>query len=582
MNAPECDPDSADRARYTLRHLGVKLAYQEVLAVRDARSLIAASAASQLGDWLYNAALLGYVYAATGSGAWVGTATISRLIPYVLLGPVGGMIADRYDRRTVLLVGDLARLVLMLVLAAAVAADAPILVVIACTALSSAAGSAERPAAMALLPGLVGEARLGPANALLHTVQDLGVVVGPALGALLLLIAPSEIAFLANAGTFAISAIFVSSIRRSVAPRRDRAADGVIGQLVDGLRAARATPFIVPLILVVAMGEFTYGAQTVQLVLFAEQQLDLGASGYGWLLAAAGVGGLLSALVNPKLTASRRVSAIIVVTGVVFGITQLIYAGTDYWVVALIATVIGGIGLVAGEVVGETAIARITSRDSLGIVMGLFDSLSVAAMVLGALLASVLVEATTLTTSLVVLGGLSLLVVVACRASLKGLDTLNGERVDAIALRVAVIERLPIVVGVPRMVVEMLASSAQVCALPPGVDVVVQDAPAHAFYAIVDGRAVVHRDGEVVVHLGPGDHFGERGLLDNAPRNATVTTETDSTLLRIEGEALLESVQVSPTMVSALDTGQGSNRSATGGAVGRPTALVDDADWIER
>ena len=73
-------------------------AYRDVLAIPDARALIGASAASQLGDWLYNAALLGYVYAATGSAGWVGAATICRLLPYVLLGPVGGMIADRYDR----------------------------------------------------------------------------------------------------------------------------------------------------------------------------------------------------------------------------------------------------------------------------------------------------------------------------------------------------------------------------------------------------------------------------------------------------------------------------------------------------
>ena len=71
--------------------------YREVLRVRDARALIGASAVSQLGDWLYNAVLLAYVYAATGSAGWVGAATIFRLLPYVLLIPVGGMLADRYD-----------------------------------------------------------------------------------------------------------------------------------------------------------------------------------------------------------------------------------------------------------------------------------------------------------------------------------------------------------------------------------------------------------------------------------------------------------------------------------------------------
>ena len=78
-------------------------AYRGVLAVREARALIGASAASQIGDWLYNAALLGYVFSATHSAAWVGAATIGRLLPYVLLGPFGGAVADRYPRRTVLL-----------------------------------------------------------------------------------------------------------------------------------------------------------------------------------------------------------------------------------------------------------------------------------------------------------------------------------------------------------------------------------------------------------------------------------------------------------------------------------------------
>src|SRR5215510_15859734 len=93
-------------------------AYRDVLGIPGARALIGASAASEIGNWLYNAALLAYVYSATHSAGWVGAATICRLLPYVLLGPIGGTIADRYDRRTVLLAGDLIRLALMLVLAA--------------------------------------------------------------------------------------------------------------------------------------------------------------------------------------------------------------------------------------------------------------------------------------------------------------------------------------------------------------------------------------------------------------------------------------------------------------------------------
>src|SRR5262249_53539538 len=96
-------------------------AYRDVLGVPAARALIGASAASEIGNWLCNAALLGYVYSATHSAGWVGAATICRLLPFVLLGPFGGAVADRYSRRTVLLTGDALRLVLMAVIAATVA-----------------------------------------------------------------------------------------------------------------------------------------------------------------------------------------------------------------------------------------------------------------------------------------------------------------------------------------------------------------------------------------------------------------------------------------------------------------------------
>jgi MFS family permease len=548
-------------------------AYREILAIRDARRLIAASAVSQLGDWLFNAALLGTVYASTGSARWVGAATICRLLPYVLLGPLGGSIADRFDRRTVLLVGDVSRALLMLTLAAAVESDAPVELVLALTALASCAGTAERPAAMALLPRLVGEARLGPANALLHTVQDLGVVVGPALGALLLAVAPDSIAFLANGLTFAVSATLVSTLRRRVVMAREHEEAGF--HFLQALRTARGTPFVVPVLVVIAMAELTYGAQTVQLVVYAAQRLDLGAAGYGYLLAASGVGGVLSALVTPRLATSTRVSAVVVLAGALYCLTQLAYAERGELVFALAVTLVGGACFVACEVVGETTLARLAPAGSLGRLMGVVEGVAIGAMVAGALLAPVLLAWTSLRGSFWILGLATALVTLLSAAALRGLDALSRQRAEALASRVAILERLPIVAGAPPLVLEQLASAAQLCPLPEGVDVVVQGAPAHAFYAVVEGRVVVERDGEQVASLGPGDHFGERGLLDNAPRNATVTTTEPSTLLRLEGEVLLEALQTAPLLRPALDR---SNLPARSSAAA-PTPLVDDPAW---
>jgi MFS family permease len=552
-------------------------AYRSVLAIREARALISASAASQIGDWLYNAALLAYVFSTTDSAVWVGAATIGRLLPYVLLGPFGGAVADRYPRRTVLLVGDLLRLLLMVALAAVVAGEGPVAVVIGLTALSSAAGSAEQPAALALLPRLVGERRLGPANALLHTVQDLGVVVGPAIGAVLLAVSSASVAFLANAGTFAISALLIATLPRHTS--RGAKEHGAAAGVLAGVRTARITPFVIPLFLLAAMVEFTYGAQTVQLVVYAEDALDLGTGGYGVLLAASGAGGLISALFNGQLATSRRLTLVVVGAAALACGTQFVYAGSELLVVAVVATVIGGAGLVSCEVVAETVLARVVPGETLGRVAGLFTATSIAAMVGGAVLASALVNAVSLEGSFWILGAGALIVAVSCVLGLRGLDEVSHRRTEELASRLAVVEGLPVTAGVPQLVLERLASASELRPLSPETDVVVQGEPADALYAVVSGRVVVHQDGVVRVHLGPGDSFGERGLLDNAPRNATVTTEMETLVLWIDGDVLLDALEAAPTLAPAL------NRSSAARGVLVPPdepPLIDDPRWVER
>jgi MFS family permease len=92
-------------------------AYRGVLAIREARVLICASAVSQVGDGLYNAPCWVMSSVRRTPLCGVGVATILRLLPYVLVGPFGGAVADRYPRRTVLVVGSLLRLAIRLALA---------------------------------------------------------------------------------------------------------------------------------------------------------------------------------------------------------------------------------------------------------------------------------------------------------------------------------------------------------------------------------------------------------------------------------------------------------------------------------
>ena len=287
----------------------------------------------------------------------------------------------------------------------------------------------------------------------------------------------------------------------------------------------------------------------------------------------------MSALVNGRLATGRRVSLILIVAGSLACATEMAYAGVQVLTIALAVTVIGNVGLVSCQVVGETVLARIVPREELGRVTGTLFAVSKAAVIAGAVLAPVLVASTSLRASLLIIGGVALASTLVCGLGLRGLDALSARQADALASRVKALQGLRVTVGVPQIVLEELAAAARFCPLPPGIDVVVQGTPAHAFYAVVAGRVVVHRDGKALVHLGPGDSFGERGLLDQAPRNATVTTEMDTTLLRVEGQTLLDALEAAPSLRPALDL------SSTAPGVQRlppdETAVVDDPRWMD-
>src|SRR3954451_4055683 len=186
---------------------------RSALRIRDYRFVLAASSTSQTGDWLYNVALIVWAYQATHSTAWVAGVTIARLVPYPLLGPFGGVVADRYDRRRVLVVSDLSRVVVMLGLAAVAAGDGPVGLAAVLAALASSLRAAYPPAVVGMLPDVVGEESLVAANAMESIVENLSVVVGPMIGAALLVVASPALAFGFNAVTFLVSALCASAMR---------------------------------------------------------------------------------------------------------------------------------------------------------------------------------------------------------------------------------------------------------------------------------------------------------------------------------------------------------------------------------
>ena len=169
--------------------------------------LLAGEFISGIGDWLYLVAVLVVVYAESESAVLLGIVGAARILPYVLLSVPAGIVADRFDRRMVLLVTDVARGILMLVLVAAVMVDAPTIVIVGISILAACFSTFFGPAIAALLPMLVDESDLGPANSAWATLDNLAFILGPALAGILLATGALEIAFLLNAVSFAVVAV---------------------------------------------------------------------------------------------------------------------------------------------------------------------------------------------------------------------------------------------------------------------------------------------------------------------------------------------------------------------------------------
>ena len=260
-----------------------------------------ALAVSQAGDWLYNVALLAFVYERTHSAAWVAATTAVRVAPVVALGPLGGVLADRFDRRRVMVASDAVRTACMLGLAAVAATGLPVVLAPVLAALATAAAAPYPPCAAASTSRLVPHADLPGANAPRRAVGTGAVAAGPVprLGAA----APGF------AGRRSWSTPARSSSRRSPScpsPPARRSGPSRTGErqsvLADSPTApARcARPGRVRLVGADVVCSVVYGAQTVLLLLLSRSL------GYGDAGTAGAARSAPAASSAPRLAAAGR------------------------------------------------------------------------------------------------------------------------------------------------------------------------------------------------------------------------------------------------------------------------------------
>jgi CRP-like cAMP-binding protein len=116
----------------------------------------------------------------------------------------------------------------------------------------------------------------------------------------------------------------------------------------------------------------------------------------------------------------------------------------------------------------------------------------------------------------------------------------------------AALRRIPLFDGLSRKQRKLLAIWIDEVDVPPGKVLCYKGRPADEFFVIEEGTAKVVRDGQYLDELGPGDFFGEMGLLDDAPRNADVIAETPLTVMVLRGPALRELERDAPALARRL------------------------------
>lgn len=376
--------------------------------------ILVSLAVSSCGDWLYNVALLAFVFQRTGSATWVALTTAGRVLPVVVLGPIGGVLADRYDRRRLMIASNIARASLMVALAGVAALGLPVIFAPLLAAAATGIGVVEPPCVAASTARFVPDSELQRAQALRAGIGQAAVVVGPALGALVLLASTPAIAILLNALTFLGSAVAVGSIApgpefRPAAPEPGAANPSVLAEIRTGAEALKGAPAAITLVAADLLCSAVYGLLTVTLVLVG-RKVGAGAGGYGLILAAFGVGGVIGAILTARIEAGERWRRTLAFALALVGLPLAGLGIVPTLPLALGLAFLGGGGMIVGEVLSETALPRLLDDAVLARAYGLVFPASIAGIVAGSLIAGPLLALFGLTGALAVAGLFVLLV----------------------------------------------------------------------------------------------------------------------------------------------------------------------------
>ncbi len=343
---------------------------------------------SMMGTWMLLAALPFYLYQVTGSALASGGLFMAHMAPGALLSSFAGVLVDRWDRRRVLVIGNLiaAALIPWMILTDALGAVWVIYVVVV---LESSAIQFLMPAENALLPTLVGERELVSANSLNALNDNLARIIGAALGGVLLGTVGFRNVIIIDAASYAVAAVLIGLM--AVTPAAARVAEAaqtrwrqVRDEWLDGLRLVAHSRLLRGVFIVVGVGLLGDAILSALMAPFVQDVAGFSATQYGWMLAARGVGGLFGGLliarVGPRLPRSLMLNGGLLGTGIVV-LLMVLFPRLS---VIMSLTVVAGPIIMAWLICVQTTLQKGTEDRFRGRVFGAYHTVSTVLMFVGA------------------------------------------------------------------------------------------------------------------------------------------------------------------------------------------------------
>lgn len=336
---------------------------------KDFRRFFVAHAASRAGDAFNAVALVVLVYKLTGSGVGVAGTVAFEVIPVLALGPVAGLVADRFPRRRVMIAADVLRAAAAALLA--VSHDSVPVAYAVAFCLSTGA-VIFNPASSSLVPDLVEPDELVAANASLWTVAvSAQIVLAPLAGGLVALLGVGP-AFWINSASFVLSAVVLLTMDAGRTPASIvvRGWRGVL----DGIAAIRGHRLLARLAVVQVLASLSAGATGGLLVVLAEERFEVGPSGFGLLLSAIGIGAVAGPTIFRRwITPSDR--RWLIGPFAVRGIVDLVLATVRIPAVGAVALTAYGMSTSTGMVAYQSTLQREVAAELRGRAFALYDVL---------------------------------------------------------------------------------------------------------------------------------------------------------------------------------------------------------------